>query len=208
MRTTRWIGALFAIGSVCFAVGPAPGYIDLVGSGADGVTFFVGSIFFTSAAMLLLLTTPRSDAGNWWAALIQAAGTLCFNVSTFEAMNEALDTAAKNRLVWAPDVYGSICFLVSSAIAYALVRHARGTEDHRIAVLNLAGSVAFGISAIASFIVPSTGSELNLAAANWTTAIGALCFLWGALILWSSEPDDSAEPAVADPPRRVDAAGL
>jgi hypothetical protein len=208
MRTTRWIGTLFAIGSVCFAVGPAPGYIDLVGSSADGVTFFVGSIFFTSAAMLLLLTTPRSDTGNWWAALIQAVGTLCFNVSTFEAMNEALDTAAKNRLVWAPDIYGSICFLVSSAIAYALVRHARGTEDHRIAVLNLVGSVAFGVSAIASFIVPSTGSELDLAAANWTTGIGALCFLWGALILWSSEPDDSAEPAVADPPRRVDAAGL
>src|SRR4051794_26401351 len=177
MRWHRWIGALFALGSVCFAVGPAPGYVDLVGSGADGVTFFVGSIFFTSAAMLQLLATPRHPAGDWWASLIQAAGTLFFNVSTFEAMNEALDTAAKNRLVWTPDVYGSICFLVSSALAYRAVRQMHGTPDFRIGLLNLAGSIAFGISAVASFIVPDTGTELDLAAANWTTAIGAVCFL-------------------------------
>ena len=88
------------------------------------------------------------------------------------------------------------------------MRHARGTDDLRIAVINLAGSIAFGISALASFIVPSTGTELALAAANWTTALGALCFLWGALILWSSDPDDAAAPAVADAPRRVDPAGL
>jgi hypothetical protein len=208
MRWTRWIAALFAIGSVCFAIGPAPGYVDLVGEGADGVTFFVGSIFFTSAAMLQLLTTPRRPAGNWWAALIQAAGTIFFNISTFAAMNEALDTMAKNRLVWTPDVYGSICFLVSSALAYWGVRHVRGTREFRIGILNLAGSVAFGISAVASFIVPSTGTELDLAAANWTTAIGAVCFLVGALILWSSDPDEAAAPAVPDAQRRVDPAGL
>lgn len=208
MRWHRLIGALFAIGSVCFAVGPAPGYIDLVGSGADGVTFFVGSIFFTSAATLQLLATPRSQARDWWASLIQAIGTLFFNVSTFEAMNEALDTASKNRLVWAPDVYGSVCFLVSSAMAYWGVRHMHGTSDFRIGLLNLAGSIAFGISAAASFIVPETGSELDLAAANWTTAIGAVCFLVGALILWSSDPDEASPLAVADAQRRVDAAGL
>ena len=49
--------------------------------------------------------------------------------------------------------------------------------------MNLAGCVLFGISAIASYIVPSSGSVLDLAAANWTTALGALCFLVGALML-------------------------
>ena len=49
--------------------------------------------------------------------------------------------------------------------------------------MNLAGCVFFGISALASFIVPSSGSILDLAAANWTTALGALCFFIGALLL-------------------------
>jgi hypothetical protein len=43
--------------------------------------------------------------------------------------------------------------------------------------------VLFGISAVASFVVPSTGSILDLAAANWTTALGAACFFAGALML-------------------------
>ena len=52
-----------------------------------------------------------------------------------------------------------------------------------MAVVNLMGCVLFGISAVASYIVPSRGSILDLAAANWTTALGALCFLIGALLL-------------------------
>jgi hypothetical protein len=183
MRSPRTIGLLFAIGSVCFLVGPAPGYIQLVGSGADGVTFFVGSIFFTSASALQLAATPREQRADWWACVIQFAGTLFFNVSTFDAMNDALDTSAENRLVWTPDVFGSICFLVASWLAYSVRRRERHDGDWWVAVLNLAGSVAFGISAVAAFVVPSTGSELDLAAANWNTSLGAACFLAGALIM-------------------------
>jgi hypothetical protein len=51
-----------------------------------------------------------------------------------------------------------------------------------VAAVGLLGCVLFGVSAIASFIVPSTGSILDLAAANWTTSLGALCFLIGALM--------------------------
>ena len=40
----------FAVGSACFLVGPFPGFVELVGAGADGVVFFVGSVFFTLAA--------------------------------------------------------------------------------------------------------------------------------------------------------------
>jgi hypothetical protein len=50
-------------------------------------------------------------------------------------------------------------------------------------VINLAGCVAFGISAIAGYVVPSTGSAIDLAAANAWTSLGALCFLVGALML-------------------------
>lgn len=72
-----WIAVLFAIGSVCFVVGPFPGYVQLVGSGADGITFFVGSLFFISAALLQALSSedrgpativPTSRAGSSWRA--------------------------------------------------------------------------------------------------------------------------------------------
>jgi hypothetical protein len=189
-RANTWIGLLFAIGSICFLVGPFPGYVQLVGSSADGITFFVGSIFFTSASLLQLTTTRLTGGGtiDRWAGATQLAGTLFFNLSTFEAMQDALDVTATNRLVWAPDVFGSICFLVSSALAYRSANGTFGRRTHRdgptrIAVVNLLGSIAFGISAIASFVVPATGDVLNLAAANFTTAVGAACFLAGAIRL-------------------------
>ncbi len=47
--------------------------------------------------------------------------------------------------------------------------------------VNLLGCVLFGISAVAGYLVPSRGSILDLAAANWTTSAGAACFLVCAL---------------------------
>ena len=35
----------------------------------------------------------------------------------------------------------------------------------------------FGISAVAGYLVPSSGQILDLAWANWNTALGAACFL-------------------------------
>ena len=186
-RASWWIGVLFAAGSTCFLVAPFPGFEQLVGSGAVGVVFFVGSIFFTSAAVLQFLQVePRRT--DWWAALIQLAGTIFFNVNTFNAMKTGLDVHQTNRLVWAPDVFGCACFLVASYLAYVGVgghgvRRQTRTTDWWIAAVNLAGSVAFGVSAIASFVVPKTGSILDLGAANFTTALGALGFLIGALLL-------------------------
>src|SRR5206468_3494466 len=49
MSPARWMALFFAAGSLCFLVGPFPGYADLVGDRADSITFFVGSILFTAA---------------------------------------------------------------------------------------------------------------------------------------------------------------
>jgi hypothetical protein len=38
-----------------------------------------------------------------------------------------------------------------------------------------------GISAVAGYVVPSTGSMLDQAGANWNTSLGAACFLACAL---------------------------
>jgi hypothetical protein len=45
------------------------------------------------------------------------------------------------------------------------------------------GCIAFGISAVASFWVPSSGDVLVLAASNWFTSLDGLCFLVGAVLL-------------------------
>jgi hypothetical protein len=121
-----------------------------------------------------------------WAAAVQSAGTVFFNLTTYRALHTALSNAEYNRLVWRPDALGSICFLVSGAIAYrASARHgwrpARKGPGWWEALVNLLGCILFGIAAVAGYVVPSTGSLLAQAAANWNTSLGAACFLACAL---------------------------
>jgi YrhK-like protein len=205
----RSIAIGFAIGSTCFLVGPFPGFAQLVGPGADAAVFFAGSIFFTFAALLearestVRLGRWASDP-SWWSAAVQFLGTLFFNVSTFTAMLDGLSSEQTNKLVWAPDVFGSACFLVSGVLAYQVASGGRlrpATRDRNwtMAAINLLGCVLFGVSAVASFIVPSTGSILDLAAANWTTALGALCFLAGSLMLLAPEEPDRSQGSAASP---------
>jgi hypothetical protein len=168
MTSERWMATCFACGSACFFVGPFPGYLQLVGSAVVGVTFFVGSIFFTLGGALQ--TAMAAGRAALWSAAIQSAGTLFFNFSTFRALHTAVSASDYDRLVWRPDALGSICFLVSGVIALWASRS--GWQPW----VNLAGCVFFGISAIAGYAVPSTGSILDLAGANWNTALGAACF--------------------------------
>jgi hypothetical protein len=63
------------------------------------------------------------------------------------------------------------------------------TKEWRMAIANLLGSIAFGVSAVAAYVIPSTGDVLALGAANFSTAIGALCFLIGAFILLPKASD-------------------
>jgi len=194
-RLDWWIGLLFAIGSAAFALGAFPYVAARADPTAVGIAFFVGSVFFTSAAALQLAQALRG--GGWLdrlATAVQFAGTLFFNWTTFAGLNDALDTQERIHRVWAPDAAGSICFLVASEIAVVAVCgrpwcRRRGDTAWRIAMLNLVGSVFFGISAITSFILPDTGEVLNADATNATTFLGAVCFLaGGALLMPRGEP--------------------
>jgi hypothetical protein len=197
-RLSWWIGVLFAVGASCFFAGALPGFVEFVGSGVDGLVFFVGSIFFTTAAALQLMASSNADrrpgerfrpiaflpgSADWWSSAVQFVGTLLFNRSTFRAMTTGLDDVAYDKLVWSPDAFGSVCFLVSGVLACAVVRGRRGSRPWRIAWVNFAGCVAFGVSAVAAYVVPSTGSAIDLAASNAFTSLGGLCFLIGALLL-------------------------
>ncbi len=183
----RWMALFFVLGSTCFVIAPLAPYAKLVGDTADEVTFFVGSILFTLAgATQSRLAWPerrqsRAGLAAWRTAWVQSVGTVAFNVTTFFAIGVSSSSHAYNRLVWRPDAAGSVCFLVSGAIGYywlpsrglvPQIRRAGWWEP----VVNLLGCVLFGISAVAGYVVPSTGSVLDLAAANFTTSAGALCF--------------------------------
>lgn len=80
------IAAGFALGSPCFLIGPFPGVVQLVGPVADAVMFFVGSILFTFAASLELRQGTLRRGARF------GAGTLLFNVDTYDAMQTGLSS--------------------------------------------------------------------------------------------------------------------
>ncbi len=221
-----WIAVLFAVGSTLFVLGALPPYAGAVGIRWDTATYFVGSLFFTTAAFLtyreavdarplgdnpsrrrVLVFQPRRI--DWWASAVQLVGTLYFNVSTGAAMIANLAAQAEDRYVWRPDAVGSLCFLVASALAWYEVCHRWIAWRPRewswwITLLNLLGSIAFGVSAVASYVIPATGELRDAARANLGTLVGAICFLIGALLLLperTEEIDTDAAPGGERPAR-------
>ena len=217
-----WMGALFGVGSLCFAIGSIPLYFANVSPEVDAVTFAIGSVFFTAAAFVQYRETVhatdevvpdlarpsrrrrslfawRPHRIDWWASAIQLAGTLLFNVSTFAATRIDASVDHDKHLVWAPDVFGSVCFLIASGLAYAEVNRrwwprSDGSVGWHIGALNLVGSILFGLSAFGARLVGSSGAPANVALVNGGTCLGALCFLAGAVLL----PVESARDAATD----------
>jgi hypothetical protein len=216
-RRGWWIAVLFMVGSSLFALGAVPFYADAVGLRATAVTFFVGSLFFTSAAFLQyreavdgLAPAARGRRRvwvwapgdvDWSASAVQLAGTLWFNWSTGNAVRLNLSAEAADQRVWRPDALGSVAFLVASGLAWVAVRRSGAAGGHRsrdwwIAALNLLGSLAFGVSAVAAYVVPATDDVRNAELSNLGTFAGALCFLLGAALLL---PGVGPAPAPPEP---------
>ena len=207
-RASWWIAVLFTIGSACFAIGPFPGFVQLVGAAADAAVFFVGSLFFTAAAALQYLEAVNADRGparhgarrrlrvfafephriDWWATVVQLAGTLFFNLSTYDGPQHDLSTAQEDHLIWAPDVFGCACFLIASALAGgrcpARRRAARGGDSTGGSRRSTwpgrwpSRSPAWRRSSSPTRATSSTSPRPTV-----TTVIGALGFLAGALLM-------------------------
>ncbi|KQM81978.1 YrhK family protein [Agromyces sp. Leaf222] len=203
----------FAIGSLCFLVGAIPFYAEWAGPVGTGVTFVVGSVFFTLAAFVQLSLsgrhvprrgTNRADRWDWWAAAVQFAGTLLFNLSTVAALAAAVADPTRLGAGWRPDAWGSAAFLVSSTFAIVATRdrgdlwdrHARSWHG---TWLNMIGSIAFAVSAIGAYVVPVTDSLVSAFWANLGTLIGALCFLVAALLSRRAVGEAVGEAADAAP---------
>jgi hypothetical protein len=226
-RLTAAIASLFIVGSACFVLGSVPAYADAVGGVADSITFFAGSIFFTTASFLQLVQaqTPAmtgADAAllntpepvrwwrwlphdrNWLAAVTQFPGTLFFNVSTLAALAHNASVREQDRHVWRPDIYGSTLFLAAGAFGILAVgafwSWRPGSLPWRIAWVNMVGSVLFMASALASFVLPSSGDLINARVAVGGTLLGALCFLIGAALMFPAwrqairDADTAARP--------------
>jgi hypothetical protein len=215
-RLNAAVAWLFMIGSACFALGALPVYSGAVSGTVDAATYFVGSLFFTSASFLQLaqvqspLMAPGADTGapaevllrawlphdlNWVAAATQFPGTLAFNVSTAFAISASLSVQQANRVVWRPDFVGSVLFLVSSAFAITALTRGAGVLPRVIAWVNMAGSVAFMVSALGSFMRPATGQTVNL---HWDVAgtfWGAVCFFVAAGLLLPAWRAAQGQPA-------------
>jgi hypothetical protein len=216
-RLGWWIAVLFMLGAACFAgasfvaldPGPFGRWVRNVAV-INGV-FFVGSIFFTSAAYAQLFEAANADrlaarchgeaAGEgirwfgwkpdeigWLSTFIQFLGTLLFNVATLDALRPGPGWFGQDLLVWTPDSLGSVCFLAASWLAVLEYCHGfwswqLGSLSWWIVMVNLTGSVFFMISALFSVVLPGSGAPAHLVIVNLATCAGAICFLMGAILL-------------------------
>jgi hypothetical protein len=228
-RLNATVAGLFIIGSALFALGSVPAYVNAVGTTADSLTYFVGSIFFTAASFsqLVQAQTPAMTEvdidsqhqpapvrlrawlphdRNWLAAITQFPGTLFFNISTAAALVHNATVEQEDRRIWRPDFFGSTMFLVASVFAILAIGRFLSFRPRNfpwwIAWLNMIGSILFMASALASYVLPRTGELINSQISLIGTLLGALCFLLGAVLMfpaWSHAIRDAAPERHEDP---------
>ncbi len=146
-----WIGNIFALGSLLFAVAsllslmPKLAMAWSLNSTQINALFFIGSIPFTIAAYLQLFQAAnagefdatgsasasrlrllgwRPQSIGWLSCALQFVGTLLFNFNTWDAMLPSLAWFQQDLLIWAPNIIGSILFLGSGYLAFIETCHA------------------------------------------------------------------------------------
>jgi hypothetical protein len=212
-RLTRlnWVvsGAFFVGGSL-FALGAVVAQLGSGSAVTAASIYLAGGVFFTTGgygSLLGVINGPREigdDGGlrarpwawwsyeperlDWLATFVLFAGTLAFGVSLVDSFLQGLSTSQTNRLIWAPEVTGCICFLISGHLSVMEVCHRslpclrRRDLGWGIVAINQIGSIVFMIAALAAFIRPATQSVVNVDIANWGTLIGAVCFAIGGVM--------------------------
>jgi hypothetical protein len=208
LRLANWVAAgAFIVGGSLFALGAAVAQIGSGNATAAASIYFAGGLFFNTggyASLLGAINAPRSvdPAGpgvsgpwrwwsyeperiNWASTFVLLVGTFAFGISLLDAFLDGLTTQQQNRLIWTPEMFGCILFLISGHLAMTEICH-RGRPCLRrrdlgwsIVAINQLGSILFLVAALAGFITPETSSEVNVAVANWGTLTGALCFASG-----------------------------
>ena len=168
------------------------------------VTFFIGSSLYLMGAIAQIVgevirrrrarhstegdgsrTAEGSKVRRARVALaggvIQGVGAVLFQTNLTAAFARDLSIVQQELLLWVPDLLGSVLFLVSSSIFFHLARPIQGREeegqDRSLALLNMAGSAFFILSAFGAYVSPLTDTEAYPFVANLGTLIGA-AFFW------------------------------
>ena len=219
----RVAAAAFTIGGSLFALGA---WVAQNGSGDASTAasvYFVGGLFFNTGgyASLLVAINASPEAREakrwrWWSydprnlewlsAFVLFAGTIAFGVSLIDAFIKGLSGPQVNRLIWTPEMFGCILFLISGHLGFLAARRRMRPNARRrdlgwqIVAINQAGSALFMISALAGFTRPATGSEVSVDVANWGTLLGAACFAAGGLMqAFDRPPADLRSPPPGGP---------
>lgn len=198
-RANTVAATAFLVGGSLFAIGAA---LALAGAGETicATVYLVGGAFFSTGGYTSVLQVvneplpgrPEPSRWRWWShepgrlqwlsAVALFAGTLVFAVNLVDSFAAGLSPAQEDRLVWSPDMVGCALFLVSGHLAMAAIGGSFWRVWRRrdlgwwIVAVNQVGSVLFAVSAVASFVRPSSGEALAVGVANWGTLSGAVCF--------------------------------
>lgn len=171
----------FLVGGSLFALGAG-----LAQSGFDetacATVYLIGGVFFSTGGYASVVQVRGEPRLQRLSAMVLFAGTLVFAINLVDSFIKELSPAAEDRLVWSPDMIGCALFLISGHFAMAGISGEFWRVWRRrdlgwwIIAVNQLGSVLFMVSAVASFVRPSTADALSTGIANWGTLTGALCF--------------------------------
>jgi hypothetical protein len=167
-------GSLFALGAALAQAGVTPTVCASI--------YLVGGVFFSTGGYASVLQVRNEPRLQRTSAIVLFAGTLVFAINLVDSFIQELTPAAYDRLVWSPDMIGCALFLISGHLAMVgIAEHFWRIWRHRdlgwwIIAVNQIGSVLFMVSAVASFVRPSSGDMVATGIANWGTLTGALCF--------------------------------
>jgi hypothetical protein len=167
-------GSLFALGAALAQAGVNPTVCASI--------YLVGGVFFSTGGYTSVLQVRNEPRLQRLSAVVLFAGTLVFAINLVDSFIQELTPAAYDRLVWSPDMIGCALFLISGHLAMVgIAEHFWRIWRHRdlgwwIIAVNQIGSILFMVSAVASFVRPSSGDVVATGIANWGTLTGALCF--------------------------------
>lgn len=209
----------FTIGGTRFALGALMAQLDIGTLSGVDVVYLVGGVFFTIGGYVSLLQASNTPVDidahgslasarwrwlsfeprhiGWLSAAVLFAGTLFFGVSLVSAFAENLTPRQTNGWIWAPDIVGCVCFLVSGHLALVEVGHGRiwrivNDLGWWIVGVNQLGSILFFLAGIAAFTRPATSTALDLGLVDWGTFAGAVCFAVGGVLQMFERPEPAA----------------
>ncbi|QZZ36947.1 hypothetical protein KW403_07440 [Nitratireductor kimnyeongensis] len=206
-----WMGLVFACGAALFILGALLSLVpNPLAAWQVGVVFFLGSIPFTTAAFMQnfqAANAPDVDDPldgtvrgrvriigwrpvnlGWLSTITQLAGTIAFNVNTFDAIHPLPGWYSQDLTIWLPGVIGSVLFLISGYLAFMEISHGYFSYSPRntdwwIAFSNLLGCVFFLTAGVIAFVPRGPEPGWIAVTANVHLLLGATGFFIGAVLM-------------------------